>query len=154
MKKQRRIIDESKLGIQASHRKSICPICGNLLAFHRWGFACQLTKGKGDTMANKWTEKTAGSFNDMHTFVKKGDELIGKYQGSREAGEGLVHTFDVSGKMIDTWGKGKLNYLLKGIEKNTLVKIVYMGMAKNVPIKIGKRTVKKDIHDFQLFTSD
>jgi hypothetical protein len=136
--------------LQSSHKKQNCPTCGKDLAFHSWGFACNL-KGVSNKMAKEWQKVAQGEYNRMYTFAKKGDSLEGIYQGVRNAGEGVVHCFKVGKDLTDTWGKGKLNYLLKNVATGTEVKIVYLGLV-NASLKIKGRNVKKDIHDFELFT--
>lgn len=96
----------------------------------------------------------SGDFNPVFKFDKEGVELKGVYKGSREVvtslGDSIVHSIEAPTGTFDFWGTGKLNYLLRDIENGKKIKIIYLGKVE-AKIKVGKRNIKKDIHDFDLF---
>lgn len=104
-------------------------------------------------MAKKeWVEQKTGNYNPVFRFEKKGAELEGVYRGSRlvEKIGSQVHTVETKDGLVDFWGCGKLDYLLKGVEAGTEIKIVYQGMI-SAKVKINNKNVSKDIHDYKLF---
>lgn len=112
-------------------------------------------KHKGGKMAKstEWKEAKTGSYNPLFKFDKKGAEIQGVFRGSRfvEKTSSTIHTIETADGEVDFWGCGKLDFLLKEIAPGTEVRIVYQGMI-SAKVKIGKKNVTKDIHDYKLFT--
>lgn len=105
-----------------------------------------------------WVEQKSGEFNETFSFVKKDDTLVGEYRGFKEVNTGLggsvVHTVAINkDKLMDFWGTGKSNFLLKDIAAGTMIKLVYLGKV-SAKVMIGKRKISKQIHDYQLFISN
>ena len=102
-----------------------------------------------------WTKKTAGDYNETFKFSKEGDSIEGNYLGSKEIetalGDSIVHTIDCKGIKLDFFGTGKLNFLFRDVKVKEEVKIVYLGKVP-AKIKVGKKKINKDIHDFELYT--
>lgn len=109
-------------------------------------------KDKGE-----WQEKKMSEFNDTFTFAKKGDTLEGRYEGSHEIttglGESTVHTLKTGQGLIDFFGSGQINWILKDVQVGTMVKIVYNGKVK-AKVKAGKggKKISKEVHNFRVYT--
>lgn len=93
-----------------------------------------------------------GDFNPVYAFKKAGDTVIGIFKGTRfvdKAGSN-IHTIETDKGEVDIWGTGKLDYLLKGLPVKTKVEIKYLGQVE-AKVQIGKKKVKKQIHDFEAY---
>lgn len=104
----------------------------------------------------EWKKQGGGNYNPMIDIKEEvGKETVGVYKGSRKVNvngdESIVHTIEIDKVENDFWGAGQLNYLLKEVEAGTEVRIVYKGK-ESVKIKVGKKNLTKEVHQFEVFT--
>lgn len=100
-----------------------------------------------------WKQKGIGGNSLVDIKQKKGFSIEGTYKGHRfiESTDSTIHTIETKEGLFDFWGTGQLNSLLSSVEAETEVKIEYEGM-KNIEVKIGNKKVKKDVHQFKVYT--
>lgn len=85
--------------------------------------------------------------------IEAGQAIEGVYGGSRrvEKISSLLHKIEVAGISYDIYGCGSLDAQLKDIDEGTKVKILYSGK-KSATVQIGGKAVKKDVHNYVVYT--
>jgi len=105
-------------------------------------------------MATKkaWVKKGI-SGNPLWKPETVGAAIEGIYRGSRhiEKVDSEMHTIETETGIFDFWGSGLLNFLLKDEQDGAEIRVVYQGM-KKATVQIGKKSVKKDCHQYDVFT--
>lgn len=97
-----------------------------------------------------------GDFNPLEKWDKP-KTLKGNFVGSREVADdegrvSKIYTIKTEKGLTDFWGTGQLNFLLSSPEvvEGAMIELVYNGK-KPAKIKIGKKVMEKDVHNFELY---
>jgi hypothetical protein len=100
----------------------------------------------------EWKSKL--DFNPIYTF-KVNEPVIGTYQGARTVDKitSVLHGITINDTRYDFYGCGSLDKQLADIEAGTLVKILYTGK-KSATVQIGNKPVKKDVHNYIVYTQE
>lgn len=97
-----------------------------------------------------WESKL--QFNPIFT-IEKGHSVEGIYKGTREVEkiDSLLHTVEIDDVDYDFYGCGSLDYQMIGIDVGAKIKILYSGK-KMANISIGDKKLKKEVHQYVVFT--